>query len=140
MSRYDDSDTLRVCIFRPYRRGLGPTFKLTTWSTGRYDRRGCSVIGYRLTMHGQYLQVTAFPAARMRMQRVVIFEGEDFCGSPMHGDDSDECMRSLMGFLTLRPGDTDADYFASDTELQRDYRTHHAEALSMAVYDRFGEV
>jgi hypothetical protein len=70
---------------------------------------------------------------------VVIFEGEDFAGSPMDGDDSDATMQALMGFLTLRPGDTDAEFFASDTEVQRDYRDHHAEALAMVVMDRFGE-
>lgn len=29
-------------------------------------------------------------------------------GTPI---DSDECLRNILGFLTLRPGNTDPDYF-----------------------------
>lgn len=134
MSNYDDSDMLRTCIFRPYRRGLGPSFRLVTWSTGRYDVRGQSIIGYRLTMHTPH-----DPRPHVvRSMATVLFEGEDFAGSPMHADDSDECMRSLMTFLTLRPGDTDAEFFTSDTQEQREYRVLHAEALNMEVCNRFG--
>lgn len=139
MAGYDDSDTLRVCIFRPYRRGLGPSFRLTLWATGRIDSRGQSILGYRLTMHYTRIQMRQFPIAMGRGVTETIFEGEDFAGSPMHGDDSDDTVRALMGFLTLRPGDTDADYFASDTEAQRAYRDHHGQALAMEVYSRFGE-
>lgn len=139
MSNYDDSDVLRVCIFRPYRRGLGPSFRLTLWATGRIDSRGQSVIGYRLTMHHLRLCSPLDGTVWQKASTETIFEGEDFAGSPMHGDDSDDTVRALMSFLTLRPGDTDADYFASDTEAQRAYRTHHAESLAMAVYSRFGE-
>jgi hypothetical protein len=68
-----------------------------------------------------------------------LFEGEDFACSPCHAIDSDECIASLMGFLTLRPGDTDAEYFESYTPQQIDYCEQHAEALAGEVYSRFGE-
>ena len=121
--------TLRTCRFAPYRKGMGPTFVLTMWDTYHTDRRGCTIIGYRLNML----------TSDNPRERVTLFEGEDFAGSPMHADDSDECVRSLMVFLTLRPGDTDADYFASETEIQREYRERHAEMLSAAVEGRYGD-
>jgi hypothetical protein len=48
----------------------------------------------------------------------IIFEGEDFAGSPMDADDSDETVAALLTFLTLRRGDTDAEYFESYTPEQ----------------------
>jgi hypothetical protein len=57
----------------------------------------------------------------------------------MHADDSDATIASLMTFLTLRPGDTDAEYFESYTPAQLDYCSHHAEALNCEVMHRFGE-
>jgi hypothetical protein len=119
-------DILRRCVFRPYRKGMGPTFALTTWATDGRDNRGCTTIAYRLVM-----STDAGP--------VVLFEGADFHGSPMHGDDSDDNVASLMTFLTLRPGDTDAEYFENYTDAQRDFADAHAEALSLEVLNRFGE-
>ncbi len=115
-------DVLRVIRFRPYRKGMGPTFRLTTWDTNRTGFGGKYLIGYRLSMG-----------------RTVLFEGEDFGCSPMHAIDSDEAVKGIMGFLTLRPGDTDAEYFRDYTPAQLDYCAHHAEALSCEVMNRFGE-
>ena len=42
----------------------------------------------------------------------LLFDGEDFGCSPLHAIDADATLRGLLGFLTLRPGDTDRDYFA----------------------------
>ena len=41
----------------------------------------------------------------------VLFRGNDFGPSPLHADDSDEALRALCGFLFLRPGDTDREFF-----------------------------
>jgi hypothetical protein len=38
-----------------------------------------------------------------------------------------------MGFLTLKPGDTDSDYFAEYTPEQMDYCQRYAESLSCEV-------
>ena len=76
--------------------------ELTMYDTHVRDSRGQTIIGYSLMVDGN-----------------VMFEGEDFAGSPMHADDSDACVRALLCFLTLRPGDTDAGYFAEYTEDQR---------------------
>jgi hypothetical protein len=118
-------DKLRTIILAPYRKGAGPRFKLETWDTGRTDSRGTTTIGYRFT--------------ELSHPPVVIFEGADFNGSPLHADDSDETMRSLLTFLTLRPGDTDKEYFADYTEIQRAFCDEHAEALALEVDNRFGE-
>jgi hypothetical protein len=77
---------------------LARGYTLRTWATPRTDSRGQTIIGYSLRdVDGE-----------------TVFEAEDFAGSPMHADDSDETLRSLLSFLTLRPGDTDAEYFANE--------------------------
>ena len=116
-------DIVRRCVFRPYRRGFGPAFYLTVWDTHRRCETGQSLLGYRLRAEGKTL-----------------FGGEDLGCSPMHAIDSDECMASLMSFLTLQPGDTDPDYFADYTPAQLEFCDQHAEALSAEVNSRFGEV
>ena len=72
---------------------------LRTWDTGRTRGTGMMArtrIGYEL----------CDPAGK------VLFRGTDFGPSPRHADDADETLRGLCGFLFLRPGDTDRDYFA----------------------------
>lgn len=82
---------------------------LRTWDTGR-TARGRTCIGYQLTdADGR-----------------VIFTGDDFRPSPCHADDADATLRALLGFLTLRPGDTDADYFADYTPAQREFAASSA--------------
>jgi hypothetical protein len=76
---------------------------LRTWDTGRTDSRGQTRIGYALADAGGD----------------VLFRGRDFCASPLHADDSDASVRALLGFLTLRPGDTDREYFDGYTAAQR---------------------
>lgn len=124
-------EKLRTVRLSPYRKGMGPTFTLTTFDTGRTQtnvgtRPTHYTLGYELRMHENG-------------RTVVLFKGEDY-GCPMHSVvDSDECVRGILGFLTLRPGDTDADYFAAYTPDQLAYCAAHAEALSCEVYSRFGE-
>jgi len=115
-----ERDTIRRCVFSPYRKGMGPIFHLAVWDTGRTDSRGQSYLGYQLTTHG-----------------TTIFQGEDFAGSPLHADDSDETISSLMSFLTLRPGDTDSEHFEGYSTAQLDFASEHAEALSWEVIQRF---
>ena len=120
------SEPIRRVIFRPYRKGMGPSFTLTLWDSGeRWADHGQprSYVRYRLTQseHG------------------TLFAGDDFSPSPMHAIDSDACVCALMGFLTLRPGDTDSDYFRDYTDEQRRFCDEHAEALSADVMARFGE-
>src|SRR5262245_54254991 len=93
----------------------GRVFELRTWDTGRTDWRGQTRIGYLFGVRGE-----SSP----------IFEGTDFAGSPMHADDSDLTLASLLCFLTLRRGDTDAGYFDDYTPEQLDWTEDYAcEAL-----------
>ncbi len=116
---------LNRVTFRPYRVGMGPTFRLLTWDTGRMSGPHAQ-LGYRLQ------QIDADGKRR------TIFQGEDFGASPLHSIDGKEALRALMGFLTLRPGDTDAEYFVSYSKRQLAFASEHAEALSAAVADRLG--
>jgi hypothetical protein len=131
---------IRRCVFRPYKKGMGPTFRLVTWLAGTNQQPQRSyqgprdMLGYRLTMHDNYAGPGCHPS-----YRTVLFEGEDFGNSPMHGIDSDEAVAGIMAFLTLRPGDTDPEYFADYTPAQLEYCSQHAEALSCEVESRFGE-
>lgn len=104
----------------------GIRYTLRMWDAGRVDARGCSFLSYEL--YRGFGDTTD-----------TLFEGEDFAGSPLHADDSGETVRALMGFLTLKPGDTDPEYFSGYTTEQLAWSRHHAEELAMAVLERFGE-
>ena len=109
----------RRCLFAPYTPG-GPVFVLRTWDCNEIDPQGKRILGYALESEGH-----------------VIFWGEDFHCSPLHDLASNECIRALMGFLTLRPGDTDAEYFAHYTPEQLAFCHEHAEALAFEVERRY---
>jgi hypothetical protein len=113
--------------FKPYREGMGPKFKLTTWDTGRTI---CDqyAVGYCLAIKAP---------GQKKWEK--LFEGEDFGCSPMHAIDSNDCCAAIMCFLTLRPGDTDTEYFANYTPEQLEYCNQHAEALSCAIQDKWPE-
>jgi hypothetical protein len=100
----------------------GVRFTLKTWDTDRSDHMGKSIVAY----------VLQGPDG-------VIFEGCDFACSPLHATDSDDCISALLGFLTLRRGDVESDYFEAYTETQKAFRDTYAEDLAMVVYDRWGE-
>jgi hypothetical protein len=76
-------------------------FTLRMYDTYKRDWRGQTRVAYTL-----------------KDRRKLIFEGTDFSGSPLHCDDSLESVASLLGFLTLRPGDTYREYFDKYTPEQ----------------------
>lgn len=97
-------------------------FSLTLWDTGRRDHRGQSRLKYRLRDGGR-----------------IIFEGEDFAGSPMHADDSMSTVRAILAFLSLRLGDTDKEYFDKHTPEQLEWRdSGRAEELAMYTMEPRG--
>ena len=94
---------------------------LRTWDTGRTRGTGMMArtrIGYELRD----------PSG------VVLFTGDDFGPSPMHADDSDATLRGLLGFLTLRPGDTDAEYFDDYNPAQLAFAASDACELLAFIY------
>ena len=134
-------DILRRVRFSPYRKGMGPTFALTTWDTGRSGYGGKWIVGYRLEMREHYNTIGGRILKKWRSTPpVTLFEGEDCGCSPLHSIDSDETVAGIMSFLTCRPGDTDAEYFADYTPAQLDYCSQHAESLACEVSNRFPEM
>lgn len=111
-------DLARTVRFTPYRRGMGPSFTLRLFWTGLCDHAGRNRIAYRLVSQGK-----------------VLFEGDDYHA---HDDaDSGKAVEGIMTFLTLRPGDTDEEYFANYTDAQRAFCEQHAEALNCEMGNRF---
>lgn len=121
-------ELIRTVRFTPYRKGCGPTFTLRLYDIGGTRPNGQARIAYDLRMHGLAPRVTT-----------LLFEGDDFGCSPLDAIDSDGCVRSLMTFLTLRPGDTDEEYFADYTDAQHDYCARYAETLGAECTARFGD-
>lgn len=79
-------------------------FRLELYDTFRSDSMGKSILAYEL-YDGDEL----------------IFEGEDYHCSPLHSIDGDDALAGLLCFLSLRPGDTDSEYFESYTPRQREW-------------------
>lgn len=93
-------------------------YLLTLTDTGTTTREGKSRLGYTFVRETDGL---------------VIFEGDDFGCSPLHAVDSDDTVRALLSFLTLQPGDTDAEYFEAYTADQHAFAAGDAETVS-ALY------
>lgn len=123
-------EIIRQVEMQPLRDGA--VYRLTLWDTGRRDGRGQSKLGYRFE---RLPEPSTLPQGMEDAPAVgILFEGEDFVGSPLHADDSDETLAALLGFLTLRKGDTDAEYFADYTETQLAWaRSYAAEVLACEV-------
>lgn len=61
----------------------------------------------------------------------VLFAAKDYSPGCMSCIDSDDSVRGLIGFLTLKPGDTDDDYFKDYTPEQLAWAKSEGECLSM---------
>jgi hypothetical protein len=103
---------MKYQLIRVWRRD-GFTLKL--WDTHRVDGYRKTILAYKLFDQGR-----------------LIFKGEDFHCSPLHAIDSLETVEALLAFLTLRPGDTDPEYFANYTPQQLAWsRGSRCEVLSL---------
>lgn len=85
----------------------GTGYRLVTWDTPNRAPTGQWLIGYAFFAPGE---------------GEPIFTGEDAGIAPSNAVDSDDALRGLLGFLTLRKGDTDSDYFDGYTERQIAFR------------------
>jgi len=71
-----------------------------------------------------------------KVGRKVLFQGTDFHCSPCHSIDSLEAAYCILSFLTLKPVDTDKEYFDDYTEEQMNWtRSSKCEYLSYKVSD-----
>jgi len=96
--------------------------RLLTWDTGKRASTGQHKIGYAFFVSLQ--------------DEKPLFLGEDCGVSPMHCIDSADALLGLLSFLTLKPGDTDAEYFDSYTPDQLDWcKSSEAEDLCLCLYD-----
>lgn len=102
----------------------GPKFTLHLWDTHQRDEYGKFVLAYQLLMHESG-------------KTTVIFEGADYCCASGFTVDSNVAVEGIMGFLTLRPGDTDDEYFENYTQIQKDFCENYAEDLACEVQARF---
>ena len=101
-------------------------YYLVLWDTGRRDTH--YKVGYQLMWPGHR----------------ILFKGEDLGVPSNQCIDSDDTLRDLIGWLTLKPGDTDEEYFENYTpeqlafaqsddaqNMQYDFGPHHE--------DRYGD-
>lgn len=88
-------------------------YRLATWDT--HER--CSTGQWRLAY------------AMWDRDGKLLFHGRDYGCAPSDSIDSDESLRGLLGFLLLRPGDTDSEYFSKYSERQLDFARNDAENL-----------
>ena len=98
-------------------------FRLDLWDTHKTDHFGKSLLHYAL-----------YDETLGELGKV-IFEASDFACSPLHSIDGDETVASLLGFLSLRPGDTDAEYFDGYTPAQVAWCEDRAEELQMLALE-----
>jgi hypothetical protein len=108
MPDFDQYDHVRTWEAEEYRLELYDT--LTT------DRCGKSVLAYRFFHRGR-----------------LVFAGADFHGSPLHAVDADATVAGLLAFLSLRPGDTDPEFFEDYTPEQLAFARAEGENLSLYV-------
>jgi hypothetical protein len=110
-------------VFQPYLKNRGPLFELKVWPLPTRGDNGKWNVGYELFLVDDG-------------KRSLLFRGEDFSHShpkPL----AEEAIGDLMSFLTMRPGDTDEDYFEGYTPQQLEYCDKWAEALYGEVENRF---
>jgi len=88
-------------------------FRVDLWDTGAPPGEGHGELAYRLCVA---------EGARW----ILVFSGEGFSAPPAHDLDSDEVLAVIVGFLSLRPGDTDAGY----TRPQLTFAEEHGEELA----------
>lgn len=114
----DDPNFLRHVILK----APGGRYDLRTWDSGRTDHMGKTVLRY------EFRDPRGF----------MLFSGSDFACSPMDAIDSDASVGALLGFLTLRPGDTDREYFDEYTPAQMAFaESSDAEYLQNEAQYRF---
>lgn len=102
---------------------LDPQHHMRTWQhygvrvelfeTGRRRQYGGSMVAYRFFVEAKDITIGALPEGDPHWH--LLAEGDDYGVSPMHGSDSDDSVAGLLAFLTVRPGDTDAEFFDTHT-------------------------
>lgn len=72
----------------------------------------------------------------LRVDDKILFSGNDYGPSPLYPIDSIGSLMGLLGFLTLKEGDTDDEYFKDYTAAQLEFtQSDLCQELSMICYD-----
>jgi hypothetical protein len=91
--------------------------------------------GFKLNLYDTYQ--TSYGKSRLAYRFYhgdkIVFEGDDFFSSPSHAIDADATVAGLLHFLSLKPGDTDREYFEGYTEEQLAFANEWGETLSLYV-------
>jgi hypothetical protein len=114
---------------------MNPSFEhLRTW-TAPAD-------AYRLELYTTY-QIDEYGKEILAYQffhnDVVVFEGADFHCPQWTPIDGDQTVASLLAFLSLKPGDTDPEYFAGYTPEQMAFALAEGDNLHCYVEDLEGQ-
>ena len=115
-----NKELIRTVKYNPYITNE-PIFTLKLFDLNERDSWGKRILAYEFLQDDE-----------------AIFKGSDFHCSPLYSIDSDEAVKGLLSFLTLRPGDTDEEYFDDYTARQLEFCNEHAETLSIYCYDEEG--
>jgi hypothetical protein len=108
MPEFDQYHHVRTWEAEDYRLELCDTFRL--------DYYGKCVLAYRFFHRGRLL-----------------FPGADFHCSPLHAVDADATVAGVLAFLSLKPGDTDPEYFEDYTPEQLAFARAEGDNLSLYV-------
>lgn len=104
--------------------------------TGRYESRGTSIITIQAIHTGLRPLIDGWNKFRCILWK----SGETWCSpSPLHEDDSDAVKALVTSLVSIKPGDTDSDYFAHHTPEQLAFCERYGEELSMLSEERYGQ-
>lgn len=109
---------------------IGEMTLIRTWK-----RDGFELLLYDTHGFDPFWDNKARLAYQFSFDGVLIFEGDDYFPSPLHAIDSNQSVAGLLGFLSLRPGDTDAEYFERYSPLQMEFAQENGETLALYAYD-----
>ena len=109
------------------------TLSVTAWDGGMLPPRGHTRLDVRA-------RLTWEDGTGKRKGRTVFNRGDTWCGLPSgHTTDGDDAKELVLSLLSMKPGDTDADYFARYTPEQLEFAESHGEELSFIKVERYGE-
>lgn len=120
----------------------GQGFRLELFDTGKQDSYGKQILAYEFydqmaypifegdLSFGFHQRMPSRGPKRLNDNEPV-FAAADFHCSPLHCTDSDACIGALLSFLSLKPGDTDKEYFDDYTPEQMAWCLERAETLSL---------
>ncbi len=120
----EPKERIRYAVLLPYIKGKGPTMRVEIWDTHTRDNRGCTNLVARLY---------AFEGGK----RTHVLDMR-FAMGMGQSDDGDDAMRAAITAVAMKPGDTDAEFFAEYTPEALAFVTDHGESMAMVAYDRYG--